>query len=52
MQKTTAQKTITTDPAVNPLVCREWQELRVGENGLTETEAGRLLALAERAGRG
>ena len=33
------------------MVCREWQELRVGENGLTETEAGRLHALAERAGR-
>ncbi|MCY3830284.1 MAG: McrC family protein [Rhodospirillaceae bacterium] len=33
------------------LKCREWQELRVGENGLTEPEAGRFHALAERAGR-
>lgn len=51
MQETTAQKTITPDPAVKPLICREWQELRVGENGLTETEAGRFHALAEHAGR-
>lgn len=51
MQETTVRKASTTDPAVNPLVCREWQELRVGENGLTETEAGRFHALAEHAGR-
>ena len=39
------------DLAVKPLVCREWQEIRVGENGLTETEAVRFHALAEQAGR-
>lgn len=51
MQKTKAQKTITPELAVKPLICREWEELRVGENGLTEPEAGRFHALAERAGR-
>ncbi|MXW92838.1 MAG: restriction endonuclease [Rhodospirillaceae bacterium] len=33
------------------LKCREWQELRVGDKGLTEPEANRFHALAERAGR-
>ena len=51
MQETMVPTTVATDPAVSSLVCREWQELRVGENGLTETEAGQLHALAERAGR-
>lgn len=50
MHKMPVQKTITPDPAVKPLICQEWKELRVGENGLTELEAGRFHALAERAG--
>ena len=50
MRETTARKTITPDLAVKPLVCREWQELRVGESALTEIEAGRFHALAEHAG--
>ena len=33
------------------LACREWDTLPVGEGGLTEAEAGRLHALAERAAR-
>jgi len=37
--------------AASPLLCREWEELRVGGSGLTETEAGCLHALAEHAGR-
>jgi len=37
--------------ALSPLLCREWEELHVGGSELTETEAGRLHALAERAGR-
>lgn len=45
------QKTITPDRAVDLLKCREWEELPVGENGLTEPEANRFHALAERAGR-
>ncbi|MCY4592277.1 MAG: McrC family protein [Alphaproteobacteria bacterium] len=32
---------------MKPLICREWQELRIGESGLTETEARRFHALAE-----
>ena len=34
-----------------PLICREWDCLPVGKDGLTEAEAGRFLALAERAAR-
>ena len=34
-----------------PLTCREWGCLPVGEDGLTEAEVRRLLALAERAAR-
>ena len=51
MQMTMARTKIAADPAVKPLVCREWGKLRVGENGLTEAEAGQFHALAERAGR-
>lgn len=39
------------DLALNPLICREWEELRVGENELDEPKAGLFHALAERAGR-
>lgn len=36
---------------MNALACREWEELQVGENGLTEAETEQFHALAERAGR-
>ena len=53
IQTTTAKKRPATEPAVKSLVCREWEDLRVGEkkDELTETEARRLHALAKRAGR-
>ena len=31
--------------------CREWERLPIGGRGLPEAEAGRLLAVAERASR-
>ena len=39
------------EPPTGPLTLREWETLPVGEGGLTETEARRLHALAERAAR-
>ena len=39
------------EPPTGPLTCREWETLPVGEGGLTEAEARRLHALAERAAR-
>ena len=45
------QKPKRPDPAVKPLTCREWRELRIGENGLTGPDADRFQRLAERAGR-
>ena len=39
------------DQAVTPLTCREWQEIPIGDNGLTRPEADRFHGLAERAGR-
>ena len=38
-------------PPAATLACREWEELRVGRDGLTEGEAGRLHAAATRAAR-
>lgn len=35
---------------MNPLLCREWEELCVGKNELTETEVREFHSLAERAG--
>ena len=39
------------EPPAGPLTCREWETFPVGEGGLTEAEARRLHALAERAAR-
>ena len=39
------------EPPTGPLTCREWETLPVGEGGLTDAEARRLHALAERAAR-
>lgn len=36
---------------MKPLECREWDELEVGGEGLTERQVGQFHALAERAGR-